>query len=33
MAGSSLGSWALELCLGKEENGTSEVFEKFLMIL
>jgi hypothetical protein len=30
--GSSSGSWALELCLGKETAGTCEVFEKFLII-
>jgi hypothetical protein len=29
LAGSSLGSWALELCLGKEKAGAFEVFEKF----
>jgi hypothetical protein len=30
-AGSSLGSWVLELCLDKETAGTSKVFEKFLI--
>jgi hypothetical protein len=29
--GSSSGSWALELCLGKETAGTWKVFEKFLI--
>jgi hypothetical protein len=28
LTGSSLGSWTLELCLGKEEAGTSKIFEK-----
>jgi hypothetical protein len=32
LAGRSLGSWALELCLGKEEAGASKVFEKCLII-
>jgi hypothetical protein len=31
LAGSSLGSWTLELCLGKEEAGASKVVEKFLI--
>jgi hypothetical protein len=31
-AGSSLGSWTLELCLGKEEAGVSTVVEKFLIM-
>jgi hypothetical protein len=31
-AGSLLGSWVLELCLGKEEAGTCKVLEKFLTI-
>jgi hypothetical protein len=31
-AGSSLGSWMLELCLGKEEAGASKVFEKCLIM-
>jgi hypothetical protein len=30
--GSSLGSWVLELCLGKETAVTCKVFEKFLII-
>jgi hypothetical protein len=30
-AGSTLGSLALELCLGKEKAGASKVFEKFLI--
>jgi hypothetical protein len=32
LAGSLLGSWTLELCLGKEEAGASKVFEKFLIM-
>ncbi len=32
LAGSALGTWALELCLGKETAGTSKVFEKILII-
>jgi hypothetical protein len=31
-AGSSLGSWRLELCLGRKETGTSKVVEQFLII-
>jgi hypothetical protein len=31
-AGSSLGTWMLELCLRKEENGKSKVFENFLIM-
>ncbi len=31
-AGSSLGSWVLQLCLGKEVAGTCKVLEKFLII-
>jgi hypothetical protein len=32
LADSSLGSWTLELCLGKENVGASKVFEKFLIM-
>jgi hypothetical protein len=32
LTGSSLGSWTLELCLGKEEAGTSKIFEKLSII-
>jgi hypothetical protein len=32
LPGSSSGSWALELCLGKETAGTCKVFEKILII-
>jgi hypothetical protein len=32
LADRSLGSWMLELCLGKEEAGASKVFETFLII-
>jgi hypothetical protein len=31
-AGSSLGSWTLELCLSKEEAGPSKAFETLLII-
>jgi hypothetical protein len=29
-AGSSLGSWQLELCLGKEKEGANRFVKKFL---
>jgi hypothetical protein len=31
-AGSSLASWTLVLCLGREKAGTSKVLEKILTI-